>query len=120
MNNLFVANKMAAVEIYGTCANPSGPGNMSRCGEVEIAYNIHHNIIGASILAGVDHSWFNVNDWIKVDNNIIQELPTYQWRSMLGMNLQGTMTSSVTMFDNKYPWEDTPELFGNVTGYGAQ
>jgi hypothetical protein len=213
-NNLFVANKMAAIEIYGTCANPPGPGNMSRCGEVEIAYNtilyswsrtkdfqdmgygvrimtkagynIHHNIIGASILAGVDHTRFNVNDWLKVDNNIffvnkdrdmhyspasntrlrieasdLEEVeiasaggnkneipatlkinkdylegylnaryseqtdldrnsPANQWRSMLGMNLQGTMTSSATMLANKYPWKDAIDLFGNVLGYGAQ
>ena len=213
-NNVFVANKMAAIEIYGTCANPPGPGNMSRCGEVEIAhntilfnwsrlpdfldmgygvrimtragYNIHHNIIGASILAGVDHTRFNDDDWIKVDNNIffvnkdedlhyspasnirmrinaidfdelefasarnnINEIPAglkvnmhylegylnaryseetdfdrnspaNQWRSMMGMNLQGTMTTSVTMFGNKYPWQDALLLFGNVQGFGAQ
>jgi len=213
-NNVFVANKMAAIEIYGTCANPPGPGNMSRCSEVEVAYNtilfswsrlpdfldmgygvrimtragynIHHNIIGASILAGVDHTRFNKDEWIRVDNNIFfvnkdQDLhyspasnvrlridagdfddlefesvsnnrneipeglkvnkyylegylsaryseqtdldrnsPANMWRSMLGMNLQGTMTSSVTMFGNKYPWKDALELFGNVKGCGAQ
>jgi hypothetical protein len=43
-----------------------------------------------------------------------------QWRSMLGMNLQGTMTSSVTMFANKYPWQEALSLFGNVSGFVAQ
>ena len=149
-------------------------------------YNIHHNIIGASILAGVDHTRFNKNEWVKVDNNIFfvnkdkdlhyspasntrlridvadfgdlefasadgnkneipdglkvnqaylngylnaryseqtdldRNSPANQWRSMLGMNLQGTMTSQVTMFANKYPWKDALLLFGNVNGYGAQ
>jgi hypothetical protein len=213
-NNVFVANRMAAVEIYGTCASKGGPKDMALCGEVEVAnntilfswsrvkdfldmgygvrvmtkcsYNIHHNIIGASILAGVDHTRFNKDEWVKIDHNIFfvnkdkdlhyspmsntrlridadefEELefasaegnkneipeglevnkaylngylsaryseqtdldrnsPANQWRSMLGMNLQGTMTSQVTMFANRYPVEDALELFGNVSQYGAQ
>ncbi len=213
-NNVFVGNRMAAVEIYGTCASTGGPNTLSLCGEVEVAYNtiiftwsrikdfmdmgygvrimtkcdynIHHNIIGASILAGVDHTRFNKNEWVKVDNNIFfvnkdedlhyspvsntrlrintadfgdleiasasgnkneipdglkvnkaylegylnaryseqtdldRNSPANQWRSMLGMNMQGTMTSSVTMFANKYPWKEALLLFGNINGYGAQ
>jgi len=213
-NNVFAGNKMAAVEIYGTCASTGGPNTMSNCGEVEIAnntilftwsrladfldmgygirimtrcsYNIHHNIVGASILAGVDHTRFNKDEWIKVDNNIFfvnkdkdfhyspasntrlridasdfgdleiasvegnkneipeglkvnkaylegylnaryseqtdfdRNSPANQWRAALGMNMQGTMKSSVTMFANKYPWRDAISLFGNVSGYGAQ
>jgi hypothetical protein len=213
-NNVFVGNRMAAVEIYGTCANKSGPKDMSLCGEVEIAnntilfswsrlkdfldmgygvrimtkckYNIHHNIIGASILAGVDHTRFNKDEWIRLDDNIFfvnkdkdlhysplsntrlridadefdelefesaegnkneipaslrvnpaylegylnaryseqtdldRNSPANQWRSMLGMNLQGTMTSQVTMFANRYPVEDALILFGSVNDYGAQ
>ena len=97
-NNVFVANKMAAIEIFGTCASTGGPNTLSLCGEVEIAgntilfswsrlkdfldmgygvrimtkcdYNIHHNIIGGSILAAIDHTRFNKNEWVKVDNNI--------------------------------------------------
>jgi hypothetical protein len=213
-NNVFVANKMAAVEIYGTCASTGGPNTLALCGEVEVAYNtilfswsrtkdfqdmgygvrvmtkceynIHNNIIGASILAGVDHTRFNKDEWIKLDNNIFfvnkdedlhyspasntrlrinakdfgdlefasaegnvnkipeglkvnkaylegylsaryseqtdldRNSPANMWRSMMGMNLQGTMTSEVSMFCNKYPWKETMNLFGNVKGYGAQ
>ena len=213
-NNVFVGNRMAAIEIYGTCASTGGPNTLSLCGNVEIAYNtilftwsrtkdfqdmgygvrvmtkcdynIHNNILGASILSGVDHTRFNKNEWVKIDNNIFfvnkdkdlhyspasntrlridaadfgdlevasatgnkneipKELkinkdylegylnaryaeqtdldrnsPANMWRSMLGMNLQGTMTSSVTMFCNKYPWKEAINLFGNVNGFGAQ
>lgn len=213
-NNVFAGNKMAAIEIYGTCASTGGPNTMALCGEVEIAnntilfswsrtndfldmgygvrimtkceYNIHHNIIGASILAGVDHTRFNKNEWIKVDHNIFfvnkdkdfhyspasntrlridagdfgdleiasvegnrneipaglkvnkaylegylsaryseqadfdRNSPANQWRAAMGMNMQGKITSSVTMFCNKYPWRDAVNLFGNVQGYGAQ
>jgi hypothetical protein len=213
-NNVFVGNRMAAIEIYGTCANKAGPKDMTKCGEVEIAnntvlftwsrlkdfldmgygvrimtkcsYNIHHNIIGASILSGVDHTRFNKDEWISIDDNIffvnkdedlhyspysnmrlrinardleeleiasangnLNEIPnglmvdkayldgylnalysekTDQdlnssasiWRSMLGINQQGTMSSSVSMFCNRYPWEKASDLFGNVDNYGAQ
>lgn len=213
-NNVFVGNRMAAIEIYGTCANKAGPKYLTLCGEVEIAnntilfswsrlkdfldmgygvrvmtkckYNIHHNIIGASILAGVDHTRFNKDEWVSLDNNIFfvnkdkdlhyspmsntrlridadefgelefesaegnkneipanlmvnqaylegylnaryseqtdldRNSPANQWRSMLGMNLQGTMTSQVTMFANRYPVEDALKLFASVSEYGAQ
>jgi len=99
VNNVFVANRMAAIEVYGTCASRGGPGSMTQCGEAEIAnntilftwsrlkdfldmgygvrvmtklgYNIHHNLIGANIMAGVDHSRFNNNEWVKLDNNVL-------------------------------------------------
>ncbi len=213
-NNVFVANKMAAIEIYGTCAQTGGPGVMTSCGDVEIAYNtilfswsrtkdfldmgygirimtrasynIHNNIIGASILAAIDHTRFNDDGWINVNNNIFfvnkdkdlhyspasntrlridagdfedlefasasgnrneipeglkvctaylegylnaryseevdfdRNSPANQWRSILGMNLQGTISSEVTMFANKYPWQEALNLFGNVNGFGAQ
>jgi hypothetical protein len=98
INNVFIANRMAAIEIYGTCRSTGGPKTLSLCGEVEIAYNtilfswsrtkelldmgygirimtklkynIHHNVIAGNILAGVDHSRFNKNEWVKLDHNI--------------------------------------------------
>jgi hypothetical protein len=214
LNNVFVANRMAAVEIYGTCASTGGPNTMSLCGDVEIAnntilftwsrtkdfqdmgygvrvmtkcnYNIHHNIIGGSILAAVDHTRFNKNEWVRLDNNIFfvnkdkdvhyspasntrlridaidlgdleisstqnnkneipKELqvnknylegylsaryseqgdvdrnsPANQWRAAMGMNIQGTMNTSVSMFGNRYPWKDAILLMGNVKDCGAQ
>ena len=98
LNNVFVANRMAAIEIYGTCAAKGGPNAKTMCGEVEIAHNtilftwsrlkdfgdmgygvrvmskcryaIHHNIIGGSVLAGIDHTRFNPDEWLSVDDNI--------------------------------------------------
>ncbi len=98
INNVFVANKMASIEVFGTCKRPPGPGNLNKCGHVEIAnntilftwsrlkdlkdmgygirimtqceYDIHDNIIGGSVLAGVDHSRFNKDEWINMNNNI--------------------------------------------------
>lgn len=98
LNNIFVANRMAAIEVYGTCRSTGGPGTLSMCGDVEIGYNtilftwsrtkdmrdmgygirvmtklkynIHHNLIGGNVLAGIDHTRFNKNEWIKMDNNV--------------------------------------------------
>lgn len=98
VNNVFVANRMAAVEIFGTCAKRGGPGQSVNCGLVEIAnntilftwsrlkdmldmgygirvmskceYSIHHNIIAGSVLAGIDHTRFNPGEWLKIDGNL--------------------------------------------------
>jgi len=213
LNNVFVANRMAAIEIFGTCAGSKEKRNMISCGEVEIAnntvlftwsrlkdfgdmgygirimtkleYNIHDNIIGANIMGGIDNSRFCKDEFIKIDNNIFfgnktgdlryypesnvkldlmvdqfddlefesvssnksealplvvneaylkgyfaarySETTNYdpnssqnQWARMLGMNQQGTMSSKVSMFMNKYPWQETMQLFGASEGVGAQ
>ena len=41
-------------------------------------------------------------------------------RAALGLNKQGTINSSASMFANRYPFEDALKLFGAVQGYGAQ
>ncbi len=214
LNNVFVANRMAAIEIYGTSPNKGGPKDLTLSGEVEIAYNtilftwsrlkdfldmgygirvmtkidydIHHNIIGGSVLAGIDHTRFNKNEWLRIRDNVffvnkqadleyspasntklnlrydqfgeleipaaegnVGEIPTSlridtaylegflssryseetdydpnspanMWRSIYGMNQQGTMKSKASMFANRYSWKAALDLFGNVQGFGAQ
>jgi len=214
VNNVFVANRMAAIEVYGTCANTGGPKSLNLCGDVEIAnntilfswtrtkelldmgygirvmtklnYNIHHNLIAGNVLAGVDHSRFNKNEWISMDHNIFfankkadlhycpasntdlslvvdqfgdlelascknnqsfipKTLPidkaylegflaachtettdynpdstANQWREIMGLNKQGKMTSSVSMFMNRYNVGKALALFGAVKEAGAQ
>ncbi|MBP3708901.1 MAG: right-handed parallel beta-helix repeat-containing protein [Treponema sp.] len=46
--------------------------------------------------------------------------PANTFRQAMGMNMVGTMQSSVTMFANRYPFEKALVLFGAVKGYGAQ
>ena len=41
-------------------------------------------------------------------------------RSMLGLPLQGTITTKCDMFCNRYPLEDALKLFGAMAGKGAQ
>ena len=41
-------------------------------------------------------------------------------RSVLGLPLQGTITTQCDMYANRYPLEDALKLFGAMTGKGAQ
>lgn len=43
-----------------------------------------------------------------------------QFRQAMGMNQTGKMTSSASMFANRYPFEDALKMFGAIKGYGAQ
>ena len=43
-----------------------------------------------------------------------------QWRQLAGLNMQGTIQSSATMFFNRYPWREALKFFGAMQGYGAQ
>ena len=41
-------------------------------------------------------------------------------RSVLGLPLQGTITTTCDMYANRYPLEDALKLFGAVKDFGAQ
>ncbi len=98
LNNVFVANRMAAIEIFGTGGKKGPKGPIAKGGHVEIGFNtilftwsrtkdfkdmgygirimtklsydIHDNIIGTSVLTGIDHTRFNKDEWLKVDRNL--------------------------------------------------
>ena len=42
------------------------------------------------------------------------------WREVMGMNKQGSIASEVSMFMNRYPWKEALNLFGAISGCGAQ
>ncbi len=205
LNNVFVANRMAAIEVYGTSGNKPAEAEIanntivftwSRLEDFQdmgygirimtkLRYNIHHNIVGGNIKGGIDHTRFNKDEWISVSNNTFfvnktadftyspgsnqslnlsaaemvdlpialvsgnkteipksldvsrayldgylnaryseetdldRESPANMWRSMLGMNLTGTIDTSVTMFGNRYPWKDALSMFGAADSVGA-
>ena len=205
-NNIFVSNRMAAIEIWGTSASNIPEAEIafnsvlftwSRLKDfldmgyglrimTKMKYNVHHNIFGTSTLTGVDHTQFNDDEKIELDNNLFflnkqsdmqyspesntklnlsaeefedlefmsvsgnkntipkglpvhkayldgflsaryteeedydPDSPANQIREMLGINKQGKLTISVTMFGNRYPWKKALELFGAIKGIGAQ
>jgi hypothetical protein len=98
LNNVFVSNRMAAIEIYGVGGKKGPKGPTEKDGNVEIAnntilfswsrtkdfkdmgygarvmtkvsYDIHNNIFGLNVLTGVDNTRFNKPEWMKLDNNL--------------------------------------------------
>jgi len=205
-NNVFVSNRMAAIEVWGTAAKETADAEIayntilftwSRLQDfmdmgygirimTKMKYNIHHNIIGTAILTGIDHTRFNKNEYVKLDQNVFflnkqsdlefspdsntklnlssdqfgdlelasvsgnkneipkgipvnkaylegflsaryteesdydPDSPANQMREMLGLNKQGKLTTSVSMFANRYPWKESLKLFGASEGVGAQ
>lgn len=99
LNNIFVANTMAAIEVFGIGGKKGPKGPLAKDGHVEIAnntilftwsrlkdfadmgcgirimtmvsYDVHDNLIGCNVLAGIDHTRGNPNDWLKIDGNIL-------------------------------------------------
>lgn len=98
-NNIFIANTMAAIEVFGIGGKKGPKGPIEKDGHVEISnntilftwsrlkdfgdmgygirvmtmtsYDIHNNIIGGNIFTGIDHTRGNLNEWVSIDNNLI-------------------------------------------------
>ena len=98
LNNIFISNRMASIEVFGTGGKKGPKGPTKFDGNVEIAnntilftwsrikdfkdmgygvrvmtkltYNIHNNIFLGNILTGVDNTRFNKNEWLQLDNNL--------------------------------------------------
>jgi len=56
----------------------------------------------------------------KETTNVDRDSPANVFRQAMGMNIQGTMQSSVSMYANRYPWKEALKFFGAMPGYGAQ
>ena len=83
---------------------------------------LENNIIGLTIFAGLDRN--HIDSFLCVyyiettSYNPISA--AYTFRSAMGMNMTGTMSSSVSMYFNRYPWQKALDVFGAVPGCGAQ
>ncbi|MBR3698908.1 MAG: DUF1565 domain-containing protein [Bacteroidales bacterium] len=76
-----------------------------------------------SVLKGkINEAYLNgfINASYKETLNSNPNSPENQFRSAMGMNQTGTMTSSATMFANRYPFEDALKMFGAIKDFGAQ
>ncbi len=90
---------MAAIEVFGIGGKKGPRGPLEKSGHVEIAnntivftwsrlkdfadmgcgirimtlvsYDIRDNLIGCNVLAGIDHTRGNPNDWVKIDGNVL-------------------------------------------------
>ena len=53
-------------------------------------------------------------------SDLEEDSPANVFREALGFNKRGKISSKVTMYGNRYPFEDAVKLFGAVKGFGAQ
>lgn len=76
-----------------------------------------------SVLKGkINEAYLNgfINVSYKETLNSNPNSPENQFRQAMGMNQMGTISSSVTMFANRYPFEDALKMFGAMKDFGAQ
>lgn len=76
-----------------------------------------------SVLKGkINEAYLNgfMNASYKETTSYDPNSPANTFRSAMGMNQVGTMSSSATMFANRYPFEDALKMFGAVEDFGAQ
>lgn len=122
-NNMFFLNKRGDLAIPG-----GGMFLMVNCEdfeEVEQLAEIDGNVRlkDPSMLKGkINQAYLNgfINMSYKETLSSDPNSDANQFRQAMGMNQTGTMTSSATMFANRYPFEDALKMFGAVKGYGAQ
>lgn len=72
------------------------------------------NVINTAYLEGF------LNASYKEVTSYDADSPANNFRRAMGMNQRGTIQSSVTMWANRYPLEDSIKLFGAVDGFGAR
>lgn len=76
-----------------------------------------------TILKGkINEAYLNgfMNASYKESTNFDPNSDANTFRQAMGMNMVGTMSSSASMFANRYPFNDALKMFGAVKDYGAQ
>ena len=122
-HNMFFLNKRGDLALPG-----GGMFMMVNCEDFEEVEQLAEidgcvRLKDPSVLKGkINEAYLNgfINASYKETLNSNPNSPENQFRSAMGMNQTGTMTSSATMFANRYPFEDALKMFGAVQGYGAQ
>lgn len=123
VNNVFFLNRMGDLSI------PGGGNfiNISSADFSDIEYidseSGNTTVTDANIFKGkIDEAYLkgflNASYTAEMQHNPNSAVNTF--RSALGMNQIGTMTSKVTMYANRYNWEKALLIFGAMPGYGAQ
>jgi hypothetical protein len=122
-NNLFFLNKLGDLSV------PGGGKNLfvkaEDFEEIEKLTKIDGNkrlTDPAAFKGRINEAYLNgfLAASYKEDATVDRDSDAAKFRAALGMNTQGTIKSAVTMFANRYPWEEALKLFGAIDGYGAQ
>lgn len=122
-NNIFFLNKQGDLTIPG--------GGMFMCiasvdfDDVDYLDKASGNrtVSDASLFKGkIDEAYLKgfINATYKESTDYDPNSAVNTFRQAFGMNQVGTMTSSATMYANRYNWQKALNLFGAMDGYGAQ
>lgn len=122
-HNMFFLNKRGDLALPG-----GGMFMMVNCEDFEEVEQLKEiegcvRLNDPSVLKGkINEAYLNgfINASYKETLNSNPNSPENQFRQAMGMNQTGTMSSSATMFANRYPFEDALKMFGAIRGYGAQ
>lgn len=122
-HNMFFLNKRGDLALPG-----GGMFMMVNCEDFEEVEQLAEidgcvRLTDPSILKGkINEAYLNgfINASYKETLSSNPNSPENQFRQAMGKNQMGTMTSSVTMFANRYPFEDALKMFGVMKDFGAQ
>lgn len=122
-HNMFFLNKRGDLALPG-----GGTFMMVNCEDFEEVEQLAEidgcvRLTDPSVLKGkINEAYLNgfINASYKETLSSNSNSPENQFRQAMGMNQTGKMTSSSTMFANRYPFDDALKMFGAVKGYGAQ
>ncbi|MGB4655219.1 MAG: DUF1565 domain-containing protein [Bacteroidales bacterium] len=125
-DNLFFLNKQADLTL------PSQGGLFMRIRtdmfeDVEDLSSAEGNITATpedypQLTDAIDHAYLNgfINAAYKEEASHDPNSPANVFRQAMGMNMTGTIKSTVTMFHNYYPLEKAIKLIGAIEDYGMQ
>lgn len=122
-HNMFFLNKRGDLALPG-----GGMFMMVNCEDFEEVEQLKEidgcvRLNDPSVLKGkINEAYLNgfINVSYKESLSSNPNSPENQFRQAMGMNQTGTMTSSATMFANRYPFEDALKMFGAIKDFGAQ
>jgi len=123
VNNIFFLNRVTDLTIPGGAMLTRV--KVEDFDDVEALYQVKGNrsLSDPSLFKGrIDEAYLNafLNVSYSETTSYDASSAANTFRSAMGMNMTGTMTSSVTMYANRYPWKKALDVFGAVQGCGAQ
>lgn len=122
-NNYFLGNKYD-LEICDSSAPINVPASrIEEAEEIGPKYEGNKEMpFDQSFISAIDAPYLKGFTELKISTseNYDANSSANQLNRFLGLNQQGTSTTRVSMFANKYPWEKARNLFGAVKDYGAQ
>jgi hypothetical protein len=123
-DNYFFLNKMGDIELPG-----GGMGTRVWCKNFEDREELYkydrneelgNNAGGFKGILNTAYLEGFLNATYSESTDYNENSPANTFRSAMGLNKQGAMTTKISMYGNRYPLEDAIKLFGAVGGKGAQ